>query len=170
MYTGLLAHRNDLFQLVVVGKRQGDGDLIHFVLRQDIFEIAYRAKDFDALIDSPDRNMVVKDPVAYIAPLGIGIESVDVRFRRPGITDQENMLKIVAFSAEVIEEPADKIPVRRRNDDIDRIENEDQRSRIIDVHLIGGTDHEQRNDDYGDTDRIGPDDLGHFCPYPFNTF
>ena len=78
--------------MVVILKRQRDGDFVQIVFRQDIFDVLNSAHHLHALIKRAAGNPVIQYPPDHITPLGICVDSGNIFLRRPGITNQQHIL------------------------------------------------------------------------------
>ena len=83
MDSRLFAQIHNGLQMVVILKRQRNGNLVQIIFRQDIFNIFNSAYHFYALIQGSAWNPVVQYAPDHVPPLGICVDSGNIFLSRP---------------------------------------------------------------------------------------
>ena len=151
MHTKLFTDPDDVFQIIVILQRKGDGYLIQLILGEDHLQIGQSSQHLDPLVEGACRNVVIQDSHGHIPPLGIVIDAVNILLRRPGISYQQNMLQVVALPAKRSKPVAQRNPKAGGKQNIEAVKEGHHRTGHIEL-----TDQKIQQDDQAqNTDGIG---------------
>lgn len=97
MWTPAFSHKATIpSELFVFSQAQGNGDLIQGVLLQDILQIVDGTYDLHTVVLAAPFPVVIQDPADIVAPLGIGPHPVHKALGRTGISNQKDVLLVIA--------------------------------------------------------------------------
>ena len=157
MHAGLLAHADNMLQLVVFCQPQGNGNLVQLVLRQDDGQVLHPSQHLDPPVLRTSRLIVRQNTPDDISPFRIGQDSVDILFGGTAVANQKDMLLVVPFLSHIPQTFADNIAHRHLRKDIYAEKHEKHRSGKI--RLLRQI---QNQDICHQADGIGLDDMPGF--------
>ena len=114
-----------MFQLVVFGKSKGDYNLVQLILRQYDRQIFRTAKHFDSPVFRPSLHIIRKNSPDNISPFRIHLHSVNILFRRPAVSDQQDMLLVIALTPHAAQTFPYNVPYRHFHTYINAEKHED---------------------------------------------
>ncbi len=155
MNAELLTDADCLLEFLIVFKGKCYDDLVKLMLGKYVFEISQSSQNLDPMIGRTGGHMLIEHADDVIAPLGILPYPVHVFLGTAGVADQKDMLDVIAFLAESLEDLAENASVQRAQEHIQEKEDGHHATRIVDLtHDVESIEHQGKDSDDVGLDKI----------------